>query len=68
MKEAVEIGLTVFAASPPDDVSLQHARDYIKHHGLTNAEVKIMKNDDFLSVVAKTEFTLKEISWDLTKN
>ncbi len=68
MKEAVEIGLTVFAASPPDDVALEAAKDYINHHGLTQTEVKITRNDKVISVIAKTEFTLKETPWTLIKN
>ena len=49
----------LLAASPADDVSVEHARRYIKLHELTAEDVKILMSERTVRVVTKRPVILK---------
>lgn len=52
-------GFQIFACSPSDDVAVEKAKDYIKLHGLSSDDVKIMQGNHTVAVVAKRPLELK---------
>lgn len=67
MEEAAKIpaGMQIFAASPSDDNALAAAKKYIKHHGLTSENVKILKNERVLCVETKKPVDLSNEVFDI---
>lgn len=57
----IEEGETIFAASPSDDNALEEAKRYIKKHGLTSEDVRIVPTKDkrTLSVITKRHIELR---------
>ena len=49
----------LLASSPADEVSVEHARRYIKLHELTAEDVKIIKGERTVRVVTKRPVILK---------
>lgn len=51
---AEETGVTVlFAMSPDDEISVQAARDWIKLHGITGDDARLIKKDGVVLVIDK---------------
>jgi hypothetical protein len=57
----IEEGVTIFAASPSTDEALEEAKRYIKKHGLTSEDVRIVPTKDkrTLSVITKRHIELR---------
>ena len=43
----------LFAMAPDDDISVQAARDWIKLHGITGDDAKLVKRDGMVLVIDK---------------
>ena len=43
----------LFAMSPDDEISVQAARDWIKLHGITGDDAKLVKRDGMVLVIDK---------------
>ena len=53
-RAAEETGVTVlFAMSPDDEISVQAARDWIKRHGITGDDARLIKKDGMVLVIDK---------------
>lgn len=53
-RAAEETGVTVlFAMSPDDEISVQAARDWIKRHGITGDDARLVKRDGVVQVIDK---------------
>ena len=50
-KEAVV--MVLFAMAPDDEISVQAARDWIKLHGITGDDAKLVKRDGMVLVIDK---------------
>lgn len=45
--------MIIFAMSPDDDISVQAARDWIKRHGITGDDARLIKKDGVVQVIDK---------------
>ena len=45
--------MIIFAMSPDDDISVQAARDWIKRHGITGDDARLVKRDGMVIVIDK---------------
>lgn len=53
-RTAEEKGVTVlFAMAPDDEISVQAARDWIKRHGITGDDARLVKRDGMVLVIDK---------------
>ena len=53
-RTAEEKGVTVlFAMAPDDEISVQAARDWIKMHGITGDDARLIKKDGVVQVIDK---------------
>ena len=43
----------LFAMAPDDDISVQAARDWIKMHGITGDDARLVKRDGMVLVIDK---------------
>ena len=43
----------LFAMSPDDEISVQAARDWIKRHGITGDDARLVKRDGMVLVIDK---------------
>ena len=43
----------LFAMAPDDDISVQAARDWIKRHGITGDDARLIKKDGVVQVIDK---------------
>lgn len=57
----IKEGETIFAASPSTDEALEEAKRYIKKHGLTSEDVRIVPTKDkrTLCVITKRHIELR---------
>lgn len=46
-------------ATADDEQGIEEAKAYVKQHGFTSEDVKIVRDDDAILVVTKREVTLK---------
>lgn len=51
---------------PPDDESLTIIKKFIKYHGLTSEEVRIVKNKDGIRLIAKELIILCALEGELS--
>ena len=56
----IDADCELLAASPADDIALEHAKRYIKLHELTAEDVKLLKGDRTIRVVTKRPITLTD--------
>ena len=53
-RKTEETGVTVlFAMAPDDEISVQAARDWIKLHGITGDDARLIKKDGVVLVIDK---------------
>jgi len=45
--------MIIFATCPDDDISVQAARDWIKLHGITGDDARLIKKDGVVLVIDK---------------
>lgn len=43
----------IFAMAPDDDISVHAARDWIKRHGITGDDARLVKRDGVVQVIDK---------------
>jgi len=43
----------LFAMAPDDDISVHSARDWIKRHGITGDDARLIKKDGVVQVIDK---------------
>lgn len=58
----IKKGQILWSCSGDDPNALIYAKDYIQVFGLSNEDVKIIKSEDQMNVIAKKDFILKKHS------